>query len=204
MVREIETEGNSVEEAIKAALVELGADRDSVEIEVLEEGSRGFLGISAAKARVRVSVAEGSSQPAATFVKELIDKLGASGDVDVSEDSETININITGPNAGLLIGKRGETLAAIQTITGVVLRKNNIKKKLVLDVEDYRKRRAESLTEIAISAAEKALSIGRPVVLQPMNSFERRLVHLALQDNDEVITISEGEEPSRQVRVAPR
>lgn len=204
MARVVEMEGNTVDEAIEAALAELGVGRESVGVEVLEEGSRGFLGISAAKARVRVTVTETQGRQAAEFVSEVMDKMGATGDIEVVEDDETITINVSGPSAGLLIGKRGETLAAIQTIAGVVLRRNDIKKKLVLDIEDYRKRRAENLTDMAKNAAEKALNLGRPVVLRPMNSFERRLVHLALQDNDKVITISEGEEPSRQVKVAPR
>jgi len=205
MVRIIEKEGNTVEEAVDAALAELGIDRDGVEVEVIEEGGKGFFGrLGSSRAKVRVSTINDAGNDVIGLIRQIMENLGVQGEISKQENKDIIKINIGGPDIGLLIGKRGETLAAIQAIVNVVIRKNGIEKKVELDIENYRERRAESLKDMAKRAADRALRSGRPVVLKPMNSYERRLVHVALQDNDRVLTVSEGEEPSRQVKVSPK
>jgi spoIIIJ-associated protein len=205
MARVIEMEGNTVDEAVEAALNELGVDRDSVEVEVVEEGSRSFFGrLSQAKARVRVVLKEESQKDVIDLIKNIMSNLGISGDIRVQENESSIKINVSGPDIGLLIGKRGETLEALQTIANVVMRKGGANKRIEIDVESYRERRAESLRKEARQAAERAVRLGRPVLLKPMNSYERRMVHVALQDNNQVVTLSEGEEPSRKVKISPK
>ncbi len=205
MTTVIEKEGSTVEEAIKEALGELGIDRSDAKVEILEEESKGFFGrLGAGKARVRVSVIDRGVQKTEALIKEIMGHLGVEGDVAVHETDDAIKIDITGGELGLLIGKRGETLSAIQTIANVALRKAGTAKKLLVDIENYRQRRAESLEEMAKEAAEKVALTGRTVVLKPMNAYDRRMIHLALQDNDKVFTESQGEEPDRLVKIVPK
>lgn len=202
----VEREGNTVDEAVEAALEELGIDRKKAKIEVLEEKGKSFFGMrNSGKAKVRVSVIGGGTDRAVSLIQEIVNSLNIDGQVDLTEDDDdVIRVDISGSNLGLLIGKHGETLSAVQTIANVALKKAGVNKKLVVDVEDYRQRRTESVKEKATQAAERAVRTGRAVLLNPMNSFERRMVHLALQDNDKVYTASEGEEPRRQVKIIPR
>jgi len=205
MTTVIEKEGSTVEEAIKVALSELGVDRADAKVEILEEESKGFFGrLGAGKARVRVSVIDKGVQTIESLIKEIMEHLGVDGDVAIHETDDAIKIDITGGELGLLIGKRGETLSAIQTIANVALRKAGAEKKLLVDIENYRQRRAESLEEMAKQAAEKVVRTGRVVVLRPMNAYDRRMIHLALQDNDKVSTESQGEEPDRLVKILPK
>jgi spoIIIJ-associated protein len=201
----VEKEGNTVDEAIKGALSELGVDRADAKVEILEEESKGFFGrLGAGKARVRVSVLDTGINKTETLIKEIMEFLGVDGEVTTRESEDAIKIDITGSELGLLIGKRGETLGAIQTIANVALRKAGMEKKLIVDIENYRQRRAEGLEEMAKQAAEKVIRTGRAVSLKPMNAYDRRMIHLALQDNTEVYTESEGEEPDRLVRIVPK
>lgn len=201
----VEREGNTVEEAVEAALLELGVDREKAKIEVLEEKGKSFFGRKTlGKAKVRVSVVGGGADRAVSLVREIVSYLAIDGQVELSEDDDVVKIDISGSNLGLLIGKRGETLSAVQTIANIALKKAGINKKLVVDAEDYRERRAENVKEKAMQAAERAVRTGRAVLLNPMNSYDRRMVHLALQDNDKVYTLSEGEDPGRQVKIVPR
>jgi len=205
MTTVIEKEGSTVEEAIKVALSELGVDRADAKVEILEEESKGFFGrLGAGRARVRVSVIDKGVQTIESLIKEIMEHLGVDGDVAIHETDDAIKIDITGGELGLLIGKRGETLSAIQTIANVALRKAGAEKKLLVDIENYRQRRAESLEEMAKQAAEKVVRTGRVVVLRPMNAYDRRMIHLALQDNDKVFTESQGEEPDRLVKILPK
>ncbi|MBE0447114.1 MAG: KH domain-containing protein [Actinobacteria bacterium] len=208
MAKAIETEGNTVDEAVEAALSKLGVDRKSVEVEVIKEGGVSFAGgLDQSRAMVRVSLIEEGIKRVVGLVKNIIDSLGVQGNIRVLDDESSAKIkkiNVDGPDVGLLIGRRGETLAAIQAIANIVMRKSGTNKKLEIDIENYRERRAERLKEMAKQAAERALRLRRPVLLGPMNAYERRVVHVALQDNNQVFTMSEGEEPGRQVRITPK
>jgi spoIIIJ-associated protein len=203
MATTIEMEGSTVEDAIKAALKELGVDRENAIIEVLEEGKGFFKRIGAGKAKVRVSVVDTGIEKIVALIKEIMEKSNVDGNIEVIDDESCVIINITGPDLGLMIGKRGETLGAIQTIVNIVMRKAGSTKKAIIDIEGYRQRRTDNIIDIARQAAEKAIKSGRPVPLRPMNSYDRRIVHMALQDNGEIITTSKGEEPERQVIISP-
>jgi len=209
MATTVEMEGNSVDEAIQAALDQLGVERSNAKIEILEEEkNRGFFGLKGSgKARVRVTVVDADKsegvEKAMSLVEGIMGKMNLEGHVELIENDDNIEINISGPDLGLLIGKHGETLSALQSIASVVLRKANIDKKLVVDIENYRQRRAEKLKEMAVQVAERVVRTGRKEALKPMNSYDRRVVHLALKENDMVQTSSEGIEPDRKVVIAP-
>jgi spoIIIJ-associated protein len=204
MATTIETEGNSVEEAISSALEQLGVERERTIIEILEDG-RGFLKrLGGNKARVRVSVVETGTEKAINLIKEIMQKSNIEGNIEVIDDEDCVFINVSGPDLGLMIGKKGETLSAIQTIVNVVMRKVGSSKKAIIDIEGYRKRRIDNIVEIARNSADKATRIGKPVMLKPMNSYDRRIVHVALQDYNDIVTTSEGEEPDRQVVITPK
>jgi spoIIIJ-associated protein len=205
MTMTIETEGNTVEEAILTALKQLGVDRENTIIEIIEEESKGFFKrIGANKAKVRVSIVDTGVEKIVTLIKEIMKKSNIDGNIEVIDSDENVTINITGPNLGLMIGKRGETLGAIQTIVNIVMRKAGSNKKAIIDIEGYRKRRTDNIVENAKQAAEKVVRVGKSIALKPMNSYDRRIVHIALQENKGVLTTSEGEEPDRQVIITPR
>lgn len=203
----VEKTGKTVDDAILAALIELNVDRDDVEIEVLEEGSRGFLGLVGSKqARVRVTVKESRVDKAKQFVQHLIDLFGVQASVDVEKQGEYVTLQITGKQLGVLIGRRGETLDALQYLTNLVANRDKSDKservRIILDAEGYRKRRENTLRNLAYRLAEKVKREKRRAVLEPMSPLERRIIHTALQGDELIETYSEGEEPFRRVVVA--
>jgi len=209
-VKSIEKLGKTVEEAIALALEELGAKRDEVEIEVLEEGSKGFLGLLGARpAKVRVTLKDSLGEKieaAKAFLAGLLERMGVQAEVTatVGED-QLVYINMTGRRMGVVIGRRGQTLDAIQYLVNLVANKiPGPRARIVLDAEGYREKRAETLRNLAEKLAKKAKTERRKAVLEPMNALERRIVHLALANDDEVETRSEGEEPYRRVVIVPK
>lgn len=211
-MRTVETSGRTVEEAVDAALRELGAARERVEVEVLEEGTRGFLGILGSReARVRVRVQfnpEEQNRKAREFLEGLLArmKMGCGLETRFGED-EILHINMTGSDMGTLIGRRGQTLEALQYLVNVVANRGEAEyQRILLDAEGYRERRAEVLKRLARRKARRVQETGQRVVLEPMNPWERRVIHLALRDVEGVETHSEGEDPNRRViisKVAP-
>ena len=209
-MKSIEKLGKTVEEAIALALEELGAKRDEVEIEVLEEGSKGFLGLLGARpAKVRVTLKDSLGEKieaAKAFLAGLLERMGVQAEVTatVGED-QLVYINMTGRRMGVVIGRRGQTLDAIQYLVNLVANKiPGPRARIVLDAEGYREKRAETLRNLAEKLAKKAKTERRKAVLEPMNALERRIVHLALANDDEVETRSEGEEPYRRVVIVPK
>ncbi|MCL5291116.1 MAG: protein jag [Actinobacteria bacterium] len=201
----VEEEGNTVDEAVKGALDKLGAERSQVKVEVLREPSRGFLGIGGEKALVRVAVDGQHVEAATALLKAVLDALDLEAELKVEQKEEHVLISIKGAEGlGLLIGRHGETLSALQTVVTTALRRLGGAPRIIVDIEGYRERRLENLEKLAKRAAEEATTTGRPVSLGPMNSYERRAVHLALKEDSEVVTHSEGEEPDREVVVVPR
>jgi spoIIIJ-associated protein len=207
----IEQTGRTVEEAVKAALKTLGLSREEVEVEVLAEQSRGLLGILGySEAKVRVTPRAGAAHRALEILTETLRLMGLDAKADITdEDAEAVNINIhDSPDLGLLIGKRGQTLAALQLIVAVVANRGQPperRRRIILDAEGYRARRDRALQDMALDAAERARRTGRPVTLESLNPRERRVVHLALADDPRVTTRSEGQEPNRSVVIsAPR
>lgn len=211
----VETSARTVEEAIEAALSELGLDRSEVEIEVLKEGKVGLFGLGGEEARVRVTpVARPAIAPGdvAAMAKDAVEKLlflmKIPATVQLREEDEapfSATLDIEGEELGLLIGRRGQTLTTLQYIVNLIVsRKLKSGVRINLDVAGYKQRRQEELHNLALRIAELVKSTKRAITLEPMSPSERRVVHLALRDDPEVITQSVGEEENRKVIVSLR
>nr|WP_245527998.1 RNA-binding cell elongation regulator Jag/EloR [Ammonifex degensii] len=198
--------GKTVEEAVKAALTELGVSEEEVEVEVLEEPSRGILGLFGSRpAKVRVVRKPTPGEKAKALLEEILRVMSLEGKVHLKEDAESVSLEVEGENLGVLIGRRGETLNALQYLLGLAAcRNSSVKKRVLLDVGGYRKKREETLRALALRLAEKAKKRGRNIVLEPMSPQERRVIHMALKGRDDIYTFSEGEEPFRKIVIAPR
>jgi spoIIIJ-associated protein len=205
-MRVCEKSARTIEEAIRSALAELGVGPEQAEIEVLEEPSRGLFGLIGNKlARVKVKVKETPTERACFFIKEVADAMGISVKLEVEESDEIVKINFNGDDLGILIGRRGDTLDALQYLVNLVAnRKEEIRVRIVLDVEGYRRRREQTLQNLAVKLADKVRRRGQEVVLEPMNPHERRIIHTTLQNNRFVYTTSQGEEPFRKIIIAPK
>lgn len=206
MIKTFETTGKTEEEAIASALAELGKERDEVSVEIIERSKQGFLGIGSTPARVRVSFEEIETVTEKTenFLKGLLERMGADAvpHVELLENGD-LSVNLTGEKLGMLIGRRGEMLDAIQHITGYVINRGSSKRRHIsVDAEQYRAKREEALNALARKMAAKVIKYRRNMTLEPMNSYERHVIHTALQDYEGVSTFSTGSEPNRRVVVA--
>ena len=200
----LEMTGKTIDEALENALRELKLTKEMVDYEVLEEGSKGFLNFIGTKpARIKVIVKHNYKDDLEDFLKNLLNNMNVKAEISIKEENESIFINLTGPKMGTIIGYRGETLDAIQYLCSLVANKdsNNPYKKVVLDTENYRKKREETLIRVAEKTAYKVRKNNKAYKLEPMNPYERRIIHSALQDNEFVYTFSEGDEPNRKVVV---
>ena len=238
MIKTLEKSGRTEDDAINAALRELGMDRDDVSVEIIERAKSGFLGIGASPAVVRVSyevpdevsqeipaapaAEESPAAPAAApadeavideceeyaeirrFLTGLLERMGVKANIEISaRDNGGVNVNLTGSGMGAIIGRRGETLDAIQHLTNYVINRGSDKHTHIsVDAEAYRSKREESLTKLAEKMAEKAIKYKRSMALEPMNSYERHVIHSALQNYEGVTTSSTGVEPNRRVVVS--
>ncbi len=200
-MEEIRKSGKTVEDAIAAALAELGASREEVDITVIDEGTKGFLGMFGSKdAVVLVKKNFNPEKEAETFLKEVFLSMGLIVKIKTQLKEKHLLIELTGDDMGILIGKRGQTLDALQYLVGLVVNKNSpYYISVMLDTENYRQRRKETLESLAFNLAKKVKHTRRNVVLEPMNPYERRIIHSALQNDRYVTTYSEGEEPYRNV-----
>lgn len=201
----IESTGKTVDEAIAAGLAELGISRERAQVEVLQEpvkkGIFGLLGTTTA--RVRVLVQEDPGETAVAFLEKVCQAMGVEAGFVVFQDGDFWHINISGPELGILIGRRGDTLEALQYITNLAVGRQIAERvRIIVDVEGYRQRREETLVRLAKRLSEKVKRTGGRVVLEPMNPHERRIIHTALQDESWVATFSEGEEPNRRVVIS--
>ncbi len=200
--------GKTVEEAVAAGLAELGAAAEDVEIEVLDEGKkkRGLFG-KEVPAKVGLTLKEKltDGQRAVKFLEGLLPLLGTEAVPVLSGEDEKIVITLTATAAKGVIGRRGEVIDAIQTIAGAVANTGRKEyKRVVVDCENYREEREETLRKVALKLAAKAVRIGKRVRLEPMNPYERRIIHSTLADSEEVTTRSEGKEPARYVVITPK
>lgn len=205
-MREVVREARTVDEAIDEAVRELGVSRADVEVEVLVHPQRGILGILGTKgAMVRVWLPRQSkAEFAAEFVRQVGDYLELPLKVVARETDEGIEVEAEGEGVGFLIGRRGETLDALQCLVSAAVARVAGDRKLVhLDVQGYRRRRSEAVERLAVRMAQQAVRQRAEIDLGPMSARERRIVHLALKDNGRVHTISRGEEPLRRVVVVP-
>ncbi len=201
----IEISAKTVEEALTEASIQLGVTSDQLEYEVIEKGSTGFLGIGSKNAVIHVKKKMLVDNYAEEFLMQVFQAMNMEVKIkiQVDEEHQMIDIELQGEDMGILIGKRGQTLDSLQYLTNLVVNKNSdVYYKVKIDTEDYRKRRKETLENLAKNIAYKVKRTKRPVSLEPMNPFERRVIHSALQNDKYVTTYSEGEEPYRHVVVA--
>lgn len=204
-MRSVEKSARTVEEAVQLALAELGVGRDRVDVQVLSEGRPALFGlIGGRSARVRVTVRESREERVERFLRDLTQAMGADVAIRVTSGTDAVRVEMAGDGAGILIGRHGQTLEALQFLVNLVAVRSGDGPRVLLDVEGYRKRREEALRRMAARAAEQARRSGRRVVLEPMSAQERRLIHMELAGHPHVTTASEGEEPYRRVVVVPR
>jgi spoIIIJ-associated protein len=200
----MEFSAKTVDDAITEACQKLTVTSDKLEYEVVEEGSSGFLGIGAKPAVIKAKVKASIEDKAKDFLKEVFEAMDLTVVVNVKFDEATRNMDIelSGDEMGVLIGKRGQTLDSLQYLVSLVVNKDVEEYiRVKVDTEDYRKRRKETLENLAKNIAYKVKRTKRPVSLEPMNPYERRIIHSALQNDRYVTTHSEGEEPFRRVVV---
>ncbi|MDO4815858.1 MAG: RNA-binding cell elongation regulator Jag/EloR [Bacillota bacterium] len=227
MIKSLEKSGRTEDEALQAALEELGLDRDDVSVEIVERAKSGFLGIGASPAIVRVqyeapdepeelpSAEETAAKKAVvdeceeyaeirSFLTGLLQRMGTEADIEITpRENKGVNVNLSGANMGAVIGRRGETLDAIQHLTNYVVNRGSDKHMHIsVDAESYRAKREESLVRLAEKMAAKVIKYKRSMALEPMNSYERHIIHTALQDYEGVTTSSTGTEPNRRVVVS--
>lgn len=230
MIKSLETTGRTEDEAIAAALKELGLERDDVSVTVVERAKSGFLGIGASPAVVRVeyeapdeteteaapivetkapekaamTADNGEFAEIRAFLDGLLKRMDVKADIEITRrDGKSIVVNLSGSNMGAVIGRRGETLDAIQHLTNYVINRGSDKHMhICVDAESYRAKREESLVRLAEKMAAKVIKYKRSMALEPMNSYERHIIHAALQDYEGVSTSSTGTEPNRRVVVS--
>ena len=199
----IEVSAKTYDDAVTDALIQLGATSDQVEIEVIEKGG-GFLGIGSKPAKIRVTKKFNVESYLRKFLSDIFTamKLDVEIDIQLDEENHNIDVDLKGPEMGVLIGKRGQTLDSLQLLANNAVHKNfEVYYKVKLDTENYRVRRRETLENLARNISYKVKRTKRSVSLEPMNPFERRVIHSALQNDRYVTTHSEGEEPFRHVVV---
>lgn len=203
----IEVSAKTVDAAVTQALVMLGISSDELEYEVKEEGSNGFLGIGARPAVILAKKKMNYIDYGVEFLESVFQEMGIEAHIEASynEVDECVDVNISGENMGILIGKRGQTLDSLQYLTSLVMNKHCEEYvRVKLDTENYRERRKETLEILAKNIAYKVKRTKKPVSLEPMNPYERRIIHSALQSDKYVYTKSEGEDPYRHVVVMLR
>lgn len=193
--------GRTIEQAVANALDILNVPQSQVTIEVLQKPENGLLGIFGRKeAIVKVTKIPTRVDKAAEFLNRLFEAMKLDCKVDVSEDDDFIRINLTGDTMGIIIGRRGQTLDAIQYLTSLVVNDGKESyKRVIVDTENYRQKRQKTLEDLADKMARKAVRFHKRIYLEPMNPAERRIIHARLQDNDEVTTYSIGKEPYRHI-----
>lgn len=203
----IEISAKTLNEAITDACRQLEIISDKLEYEVIDEGSVGFLGFNSKPVVIRAKAKSTVSDQAKIFLNEVFTAMNMVVAIDLTFDEETnsINIDLSGEEMGILIGKRGQTLDAIQYLTSLVINKGlEDFVRVKIDTENYRKRRRETLENLAKNISYKVKKSRRSITLEPMNPYERRIIHSSLQGNKFITTYSEGDEPYRKVVIAPK
>lgn len=205
MLRQTVASAKNVEMAIETACAELGVTREEVDVEIIEEGKKGILGIGAVDAKVSVTIKSTPALKAVDFIENLIKNMELDASVEItSQDDEGVCISINGNGLGILIGRRGDVLDSLQYLATLAA---NIEKsgfyRVTVDVQGYREKRTETLRGVAKRMSEKALKYKRSFYLEPMNAYERRIIHSACQDIQGVTTRSIGEGADRRIIISP-
>lgn len=204
MSERIEIQGKTLEEAKINAASALDIKVEDLQYEILENATSGIFGIGAKQCKIAAwCETKGATEVAEGFLNKILPLMGVRGQAEAKQTSEMLEVEVSGENMGVVIGKRGETLDALQYLTSIVV--NNESEEYVrvsLNTENYRQKRTLALEKLANKVADKVIRNGRSVTLEPMNSFERRVIHSTLQSNPSVVTVSVGEEPQRKVVVS--
>lgn len=200
-MKTVEMVGSTVETALKNALSELNVTEDKVTYEVIEQGSKGFLGFGSKPAKIKVIVKRDYKNEAEDFLRSVLNGMDIKAEIRITEENNNLNVYLKGSNMGILIGYRGETLDSLQYLTSLVVNKGHEGeyKRVVLDTENYRSKREETLKHLAFKMARKVAKTRKTFKFEPMNPYERRIIHSALQNDKFVTTCSEGDEPHRKV-----
>ncbi|MFJ7676985.1 RNA-binding cell elongation regulator Jag/EloR [Peribacillus sp. NPDC097198] len=204
-MKKITATGQSVEEAVNSALAQLNSTRDRVEIEIEDEGKKGFLGLFGARqAIVHVTLPADPVEESLKFLQDITRKMGVKSEIRVQRQGKNVTFHLSGEKIALLIGKRGQTLNSLQYLTQLVA--NRYSKQflnVIVDAEDYRNRRTDTLIQLAERMANKSLKTGKIVALEPMPSYERKVIHKALLHYPKIKTTSNGTEPYRHLVITP-
>lgn len=201
----IEKTAKNAEDAKNLALSELGITEDDAIIEIVDEGTKGFLGLGSKGVTVSVEAKNPSPIIAKEFLSQVFDAMGLDVEISAKSDGDTLFTEMSGEHMGLVIGKRGDTLDALQYLTSLIVNHEVSERiRVILDTENYREKRQTALVALANRLADKVARTGKKHTLEPMNPYERRIIHSCLQANDEVTTFSIDEEPRRKVVIAPK
>ncbi|WP_066074215.1 RNA-binding cell elongation regulator Jag/EloR [Neobacillus soli] len=204
-MKQVTATGQTVEEAVESALAQLKTTKDRADVDIIDEGKKGIFGIFGTRpAVVKVTVIIDPIEEAKKFLTQVSLQMGAPVEIEVKREGKHVHFLLTGEKIALLIGKRGQTLNSLQYLTQLVLNRfSNQYLTVILDAEDYRKRRSETLIQLAHRLALKVAKSGKDVALEPMPSYERKVIHAALSENKRIKTFSDGAEPHRFIVITP-
>lgn len=201
----IEVEENTTEEALEAALKELGVSREQVSVKVIHEPTKGILGLGAKLAKIRVTLREDVSSTPEAVLHEILSHMGLEAQIESQIVNGSVHLTVNSDNPGILIGKHGQTLNAVEYLLNCILNRSSlVKKKVFVDAEGYRERREQMLTDLAYRAATKVKQTHQEIVLDPMPPRDRRIIHVTLQSDEHIRTYSRGEGMMRRVAVTTR
>ncbi|MEH7012036.1 RNA-binding cell elongation regulator Jag/EloR [Neobacillus niacini] len=204
-MKQVTATGQTVEEAVESALAQLNTTKDRTDVAIIDQGKKGIFGIFGSRpAVVKVTVIIDPIDEAKKFLLQVSGQMGAPVSIEIKRDGKQVHFVLTGEKIALLIGKRGQTLNSLQYLTQLIINRfSNQYLTVILDAEDYRNRRNDTLIQLAHRLAIKALKTGRDVALEPMPSYERKVIHTALSDNKRVKTTSDGSDPHRHIVISP-
>ena len=196
--------GKTIEDAVRSGLAQLGVKEDRVNVKVLEQPSKGLFGLIGAKeAKVELELLPDGVEEAIAFLREVSAAMDLTVSVERVDENDAVRINITGSDLGILIGRRGQTLDSLQYLTNIVANRHSDRYlRIVLDAEQFRERRRQTLEALSERMAMKVVRTRKEVVLEPMTSQERKIIHARLQSNPNVKTYSQGDEPNRRIVIA--
>jgi len=205
-MKSIEVEGRTIEDATSIGLKQLGKKKEEVDIKILEIPSRGFLGIIGAKqAKIKITVKDSPEKDVENFLKDVFRTMNLEVQIATEVETDVIKVFLEGPNMGVVIGRRGQTLDSLQYLASLVVNKERDKYlKVFIDTENYRQKREDTLVKLANKIVFKVKKTRKSIALEPMNPYERRIIHAALQGHPAIQTYSEGEEPFRKVVIGPK
>jgi spoIIIJ-associated protein len=203
-MKKLMASGKTVEDAVRKGLAQLGVQEDRVNVTVLEQASKGLFGlIGAREAKVELELLPDGIEEAVSFLREVSAAMDLTVSVERVDENDAVRINITGSDLGILIGRRGQTLDSLQYLTNIVAnRHSNHHLRIVLDAEQFRERRRQTLEALSERMAMRVIRTRKEIMLEPMTSQERKIIHARLQTNPNVKTFSQGDEPNRRIVIA--